>query len=197
MRYLLCFLLILPRLSKAQADGVVGLAHYVIGITTPDLLNTADFREQDQPLVKGTLALLCTHVRTFTASRLTLDSIPATNLVLHFYDNRLFRIDCDYNALLEKAFTRKFGPGVHIPATQLRACSQGKDRFMTMWGESWPGEKINTSVVRWTGYTAACQPEEGAKLILWSQSVSALCSECDLQPVNPFVEEYRQTQPGK
>ena len=66
-----------------------------------------------------------------------------------------------------------------------------------MWGEFWPGEKINACVIRWTGYTVACQPDEGAKLILWSKSVSALCSECDLQPANPFVEEYRQTQPGK
>lgn len=189
LTYLLCFMLILPQISRAQ---VTGLAHYVPGLTTPDSLDTADFREQEQPLVKGTLVLVCTHVRTFTASQVLLEGIPVTNLVLHFYDNRLVRLDCDCDEPLSRAFIRAFGPGVSKPVSQYRVCTQDKDKLLTVWGEAWPDGATKALAVYRKGYTAACQPEEGARLILWSQWLAALCSECDLQPTHPLVEEYRQ-----
>ena len=192
MKYLLFFMIILPQISRAQVNKVTGLAHYVPGLTTVDSLDAADFREQEQPLVKGTLALVCTHVRTFTASRVIVEGIPITNLVLHFYDDRLFRIDCDYMEPLSRDFTRKFGPGVSKPVSQFRVCTQTEDRFLTVWGKGWPGEETTAFVVYLKGYNTECQPEEDARLILWSPQLSALCSECDLQPTNPFMEEYRQ-----
>jgi hypothetical protein len=197
IKYLLCFIFMVPQASIAQVDKVTGLAHYIPGLTTPDSLNATDFREQDQPLVKGTLALLCTHVRTFTASQVILEGNPVTNLVLHFYDDRLFRIDCDYNEPLIRFFTRKFGPGISKPVSQFRVCSQGDDKFLTVWGEAWPGEETAAFVVYRKGYTTGCQPEEDARLVLWSQPLSALCSECDLQPTTSLMEEYRQLQQGK
>ena len=197
MKYLLCFLLILPRTSMAQADKVAGLAQYILGRTTPKVLDPAEFNEQDQPVVKGTLALLCTHVRTFTASPVMVEGMPITNLVLHFYDDRLFRIDCDYNEPLSRIFTRKFGPGVSKPVSQFRVCKEGDDKLLTVWGEVWPGEETTAFVVYRKGYTTGCQPEEDARLILWSQQLAALCSECDLQPTDSLMEEYRQLQQGK
>ena len=197
MKYLLLFMLILPRTSVAQADKVAGLAPYILGLTTPRALDPAEFKEQDQPVVKGTLALLCTHVRTFTASAVMLEDSLITNLVLHFYDDRLFRIDCDYSEPLSRFFTRKFGPGVRKSVSQFRVCKEGDDRFLTVWGEAWPGEDTAAFVVYRKGYTVECQPEEDARLIVWSRRLAALCSECDLQPTNPLMEEYRQLQQGK
>lgn len=195
-KYLLWLMLVLPQTGRAQA-GRIGLVPFVLGSTTPDSLDATDFSEQDQPLVKGTLALVCAHVRTFTASQVMVEGIPVTKLVLHFYDNRLFRLDCDYDEPLGGAFTRTFGPGMIKPESQFRVCTQENDKLMTVWGVAWPGEETEALVVYQKGYTAACQPEEGARLILWSQSVSALCSECDLQPANPLLEAYRQLQQQK
>ncbi len=197
MKYLLCFVLILPQITRAQGTEVAGLAHYIPAHLTPDSLKTAGFREQEQPLVKGTLALLCTHVRTLTAARMIVEGIPLTNLVLHFYDDRLFRIECDYEEPVSQAFTRKFGMGVSKPVSQFRVCSQEKNKLMTVWGNVWPGEETTAFVVYQKGYNIECQPEEDARLILWNPQLSALCSECDLQPTNPLMEEYRQLQQRK
>ncbi len=197
IKYLLCFVLFLPHTAAAQVGKVMGLARYTLGLTTPDSLNATDFSEQDPPLVKGTLALSCTHVRTFTASSVMVEGISVNNLVMNFYDDRLFRIDCDYNEPIRRIFTQKLGPGVRKPVSQFQVCTPGDTNFLTVWGEFWPGEETAAFVVYRNGYTAGCQSVADARLTLWHRPLSALCSECDLQPTDSLTEKYRQVQQRK
>ena len=190
---LLVFMLLLPTQSIAQSNRA-GLGNYILGHTTPDSLNPTQFTEQDQPLVKGTLTLTCHHVRTFIAARADIAGIPVANLVLAFYDNRLFKLSCDENDSLSRAVIKPFGPGVRKPVRYVRMCTQDADKRMSIWGDAWLGEDTIAFAVYRQGYTAECQPVKKATLLLWSQKVASLSSECDLHPSDPLVEEYSNAQ---
>ena len=189
MKYVLLFLLTIPNLGTAQSK-VAGLGKYFIGITTPDLLDRAEFKEEEQAYVKGTIALPCTHIRTFTAATATVARISVTNVVLVFYDNALFKISCDYSDSLKMIFLNQHGPGVRKPVRSFQFCTRGKDKPLVLWGESWPGVDILTLVVHKKGYTADCKREESARLTIVSQPILALSSECDLKPADPVVDEF-------
>lgn len=193
MKYVLLFVLVLPQLSRAQSR-VAGLGNYRIGITTPDSLNRTQFKEVDQSYVKGTIALPCTHIRTFTSATVTIAGILVTNLALVFYDNRLAKLACDYGDSLKMAFAARYGPGVHQPVSHLQLCTKENATPLLMWGESWPGDDILPLVVYRRGYTADCKPEEGARLTIGSRKMAALFSECDVKPADPLTEEFNKVQ---
>lgn len=189
MKYALLFILVIPALGLAQSN-VTGLGNYVIGITTPDSLNRTAFREEEQSYVKGTIALPCAHIRTFTASTLTIAGVAVTNIVLFFYDNTLFRIFCDYNDSLNVSFLKQHGPGIRQPVSRFQFCPNEKAKPLLMWGETWPGADILALVVYRKGYTTECKREEGARLVIASQRISALSSDCDLKPADPFIDAF-------
>lgn len=193
MKYVLLIVLVLPHLSRAQS-GVTGLGTYTIGITTPDSLNRAAFREEDQSYVRGTIALPCTHIRTFTSAVVTVAGISVTNFVLIFYDNRLAKLSGDYGDSLKAAFLKQYGPGVRRPVSRFHFCTKRNDRPLLMEGESWPGDDIITLVVYRRGYTAECKWEEGARLTIASRKMAALSSDCDIKPADPFMEEFSKAQ---
>ena len=195
MNYLLLLILVLPQFSKAQSN-VTGVGHFIIGLTTPDSLNPAEFNEQEQAYVKGTIALPCSHIRSFTSTKTTIAGSSVTNVVLVFYDNRLFKLACDYNQPLRATFTQQYGSGVVKPTSHFQLCPAAKDKPLSLWGEAWPSGDIAVLVVYRNGYTAECRWETGARLTIWSQQRSALCSECDLHP-DALLEAYLQAQPGK
>ena len=198
MKYVLFFVLVLPHLSRAQSN-VTGWGNYIIGITTPDSLNRTAFREEDQSYVKGTIALPCTHIRTFTSAQVTIARVSVANLVLVFYDNRLAKLSCDYGDSLKAAFLKQYGPGVRRPVTRFSLCTKDNDKPLLLWGESWPGDEALTLVVYRRGYTADCRREEGARLTIASRKMAALFSECDVKPADPLTEEFSkaQTEHGK
>ena len=189
MKYVLLLLLVIPMLSRGQSK-VAGLGKYVIGITTPDSLNRIEFREEEQSYVKGTIALPCTHIRTFTSATVTITGVSVANVALIFYDDKLSKISCDYSDSLKKAFLERYGPGIRQPMSRSQFCTKEKDKILLMWGESWSGVDILALVVHRSGYTADCKREEGARLIIVSQRISALSSECDLKPADSVVDEF-------
>lgn len=193
MKYALLIIFVIPALSLAQSN-VTGLGKYVIGITTPDSLNRSEFTEEEQSYVKGTIALPCSHIRTFTSALVTIADAPVANVVLVFYDDTLFKISCDYSAPLKAAFVKQHGPGIARPVSRFQFCTTEKQIPLLLWGESWPGVDVRTLVVHRKGYTADCKWEEGARLTIVSQPILALSSDCDLKPTDPFVEEFSKVQ---
>ena len=193
MKYVLLFVLALPSMGNAQSK-VAGFGSYFIGITTPNSLDRIELKEEEQSYVKGTIALPCTHIRTFTAATVTIDRISVANVVLVFYDNTLFKISCDYSDSLRAAFLEQHGPGVRQPVRSVQFCTKEKDKFLLMWGESWLGADILVLVFHRRGYTADCKREESARLLIVSQPMAALSSECDLKPADPFLEEFIEAQ---
>ncbi|MCK8493681.1 hypothetical protein M0L20_17575 [Spirosoma sp. RP8] len=189
VRYFLFVLFLLPYLSGAQST-VAGLGKYRIGFTKPDSLDATAFTEQDQSYVKGTIALPCTHIRTFTAANATVAGVPITNLSLFFYDNTLFKLACDYSDPLKEVFLQQHGYGVGSPARRFSLCTSERDKPMLVWNESWLNADLLAMVVQRKGYTVDCQPEEGAKLIIASQRFTALSSDCELKPIDSFMEEF-------
>ncbi|QJW92020.1 hypothetical protein HNV11_22860 [Spirosoma taeanense] len=192
MKYVLIALLLVSHLGKAQSN-LTGLGRYVIGVTTPDSLNSADFNEQDESYVKGTLTLVCSHIRSFSARKTKVAGIEVANLVLYFYDNTLFRISCPYSNTLKMSFLAQHGPGLLKPETVLRLCPREPDKLLSMWSEAWQNGDITALVVHRKGYTADCEPEESASLIIASQKFTALSSECELRGSDPFLDEYLST----
>ncbi|WP_461053508.1 hypothetical protein [Spirosoma arcticum] len=189
MKYVLLFVIMVPDLSRGQSK-IAGLGQYTIGITTPDLLNRTAFREEEQSYVKGTIALPCAHIRTFTASTLMIAGVSVTNIVLVFYDDTLFNLSCDYSAQLKAAFVEQHGPGVRKPVSRFQFCPQGNDTPMLVWGERWLSVDILALVVYWKGYTTECKPEEGTRLVIADQRISALSSDCDLKPADSFIDAF-------
>ena len=196
MKYVLLFGLVFPHLSKGQST-VIGLGNYRIGITTPDSLNRTGFKEEDPSYVKGTIALPCIHIRTFTSAIVKIAGIAVTNVVLVFYDNKLFKLSCDYSGLLEPVFLEQHGPGVRKPVSRFQVCTKEKHKLLLMWGEVWPGVDMLALVVHRKGYMADCKPEEGARLVIADQRISALSSECDVKPTDPLIEEFIKAQTNK
>lgn len=193
MKYLLLFIVLLPALSRAQSNGA-GLGKYRIGITTPDSLNRTQFNEEDPSYVKGTIALPCTHIRTFTSATVTIAGVSVADVVLYFYDDTLFKIACDYSDSLKMDFLSQYGPGVRKPVKSFQFCTDGTKKPLLMWGEIWPGAENLTFVVYTKGHTAGCKPEESTRLTIASQRMLALSSDCDLNPADLLVEEFVKAQ---
>ncbi len=190
MRYqflIICLFLSGP--IQAQS-AIAGLGHYLIGKTTLDTLNRTDLIEDEQPYVKGTLTLPCTHVRVFTSATAAIGGLTVTGLVLYFHDNTLFKIVCDYSDVVKNYFVAKHGQGIPKTPKKYRLCSQDKDKFTLMWGEAWDSGDRVALVVHTKGYTADCALTESATLSITSRRVLSLSSECDLHPTDPFTEEY-------
>ncbi len=202
--YWLLLIALWPTFGQAQPTGM-GVGPYVLGRTKPDSLKPADFREQDQLLVKGTLTLPCTHIRSFTAVRTEVAGITVKNLVLFFYDNALFRISCAYSDTLRATFLTRHERSRALPVHRIQVCPASSDKPLLLWGEAWWQADQTAVVVHQKGYDADCRPAKGAILILTDQRVSTLCSECDLTPANPWLDEIenvvkndrRQPYPAK
>lgn len=195
MRYcLLTLSLFLSNPNWAQSD-LAGLGHYRLGRTTLDTLNLTGFTEADQPYVKGTLTLPCTHIRVFRSATAALDGLPVTDLALYFHDNTLFKISGDYSAELRSYFVAKHGQGASQSPRRYQLCPQDRNKSVLMWAEAWTGGDVVGLIVHTKGYTTDCQLTEKAILSITSRRILALSSECDLHPTDPFTEEYINAQP--
>lgn len=189
MQYLIVFLYLLPLQAQSELPG---LGWYRIGLTTPDSLSRRAFTEQEQAYVKGTLALPCTHIRSFRAAKVDLDTLSVTNLVLFFYDDKLFKISCDYSDELRQAFVLTYGKGVSRPSRRFTCCAQSGDKVTLIWGETWQQGDTQALAIYTNGYNTDCQPEKTGTLVMASQHVSALSSDCDLRNANPYIEVFEK-----
>jgi len=191
--FLLLFFL-LPETSKSQSQ-LTGLTNYQIGATTLNSLNKTGFTEGEQLYVKGTLALECPHIRTYKSAHSILDGIPISNLVLCFYDEKLFMLSCDYNDTLQKAFQSQNGLGKRKEPGNIQLCSGQGSEPMVLWGEFWQNADILAFVMRIKGITNECTFKESTSLVITSRAMSALSSECNFQELLPFAEEFRKMLP--
>lgn len=178
MNYLLLYWLLLSYWRSAPPD-VVGLGQYSIGVTTPELLNKTVF-EEHQAYAKGTLALVCSHIRLFSARTAEVDGIRINNLSLAFYDSKLFTISCDYTPALQSAFVEKHGQGDLLSPIRSWSCIKGQDKPLVIGGKSWKNGDIQAVAVQVEGYNADCRLEDAVWLIIGSQRVISLSSDCDL-----------------
>lgn len=179
MYYVFLYLLFLPYRASILPQ-VDGLGSYLIGVTTPESLAGSAFREEDQTYAKGTLTLVCSHIRVFKAPAVEVEGIRVNNLSLTFYDNQLFAISCDYSPALMNAFVVKHGKGDLLSKISLSQCVKRQDKPLVIGGENWKNGDIQAVAVRMEGYTSYCRQEEDAWLMIASQRVIALSSDCDL-----------------
>ncbi|SFE76403.1 hypothetical protein [Spirosoma endophyticum] len=189
IKFLLLVFLVLPASGYPQSQ-LVGLGRYVIGVTTPDSLNSTDFQEQEQAYVKGTLTLPCTHIRSFKSNKVQGADVLTTNLLLLFYDNKLFKLICDYPDELKAAFLAKNGNGISRPARHVQVGVKNKSTSLVLTGEVWQNADIEVLAVHYKGDKADYQIEETDRLMIASKTISALASDCDLQNVEPLIEEF-------
>ncbi|WP_338874357.1 hypothetical protein WBJ53_01935 [Spirosoma sp. SC4-14] len=182
----------LPQSGTSQPK-FVGLGQYQIATTTPDSLNKTDFSEGGQTYVKGTLALECPHIRTFLAAKTIVEDIAITNLVLCFFDEKLFAISCDYSDALQNMFQKQYGLGTHKKTMNHQLCSQPGSESMALWGEFWQNADIMAFAIHAKGITNDCTYRATNSLIIISQTMSALSSECNLQEQLPFAETFTKT----
>ena len=169
---------------------LVGLGRYIIGETTPDSLNSTDFQEQEQAYVKGTLTLPCTHIRSFKSSRLDVAGRPTANLLLVFYDNRLFKLICDYSDELKADFPAKNGKGIARSIRYVQVGGRNKNTQMILTGEVWQNADIEALAVHYKGDKTDFRIEEAGRLMISSKTISALASDCDLLNADPLIEEF-------
>lgn len=188
MPYLFFFLL-LPNLCNAQAT-IAALGRYSIDIITPDSLQQLGFEEDEQSYVKGTIALPCTHIRTFKSRMMTIDGISVENLSLAFYDNKLFKIICDCSPQLLDTFVSIHGRGTPTPAIRLSLC--GNSKPMLLRGELWQREEYISYVVLARGYAMNCEMQENTQLIIASKRLLSLTSDCELKNTDLFAEEFEK-----
>jgi len=179
MYYVFLYLLFLPYQASVPPK-VDGLGNDLIGVTTPKSLGRHIFREEDQVYAKGTLTLACPHIRVFKAPAVDIEGIRVSNLSLAFYDNKLFVISCDYSPALMNAFVSKHGKGDLLSKISLSQCATRQDKPLMIGGENWKSGDIQAVAVQMEGYTADCRQEEGTWLMIASQRIRALSSECDL-----------------
>ncbi|GAB3987801.1 hypothetical protein GCM10028807_09110 [Spirosoma daeguense] len=196
MYYVILLFCLLALPLRAQPN-VTGLGAYRIDVTTPDSLNSAKFRELEKANAKGTLTLSCSHIRTFASGGVEIGGVTFTNLYLFFYDDKLFRISCDYNADIERAFVKKHGKGVASPESRLTFCDQSTDKSMLLKGEIWENGDILTLAVHAKGFNSDCQQEEFNRLIISNQQMAELSSECELQDADPFLDEFYNVINGR
>jgi hypothetical protein len=192
MNYRLLFMLLLPAFSMAQVN-LTGLGGFRIGVTTPDSLSRTAFREDNQPFVKGTIALACDHIRLFSAASVSIEGMSIKKMVLVFYDDTLFKITCDYPDSLNERFQQQVGPGVQQPERQIQQCRNQPRKYLTVSGVTWTNGDVRAVVVRATGYTADCQPAYSARLTISSQRFAALSSDCDL-PADSYTDVSDRAQ---
>jgi hypothetical protein len=187
MNYLLLFLFLFPYPLYSQSDGV-GLGPFRIGMTTPDALQQPGFQEQELVVVKGTLALPCTNIRVFRADSVKIQGILVTPLFLVFYENRLFRITCEYGEPLQTAFIAQHGQAQKRQARRLALCDQRNAKRLVLESESWQLGDCLALAIRAVGTNARCEPEQTSRLTIVRPSVAAITSECDLGHLDPYVE---------
>ena len=179
MYYVFLYLLFLTHQASVPPK-VDGLGNYLIGVTTPESLDRGAFKEEDQIYAKGTLTLACPHIRVFNAPAVDIEGIRVCNLSVAFYDNQLFAISCDYSPELMNAFVGKHGKGDHLSKISLSQCATKHDKPLMIGGENWKSGDIQAVAVKMEGYTADCRQEEGTWLMIASQRIIALSSECEL-----------------
>lgn len=189
----LLFLSLVTAKIQAQSEGL-GLGNYRIGHTTPDSLTATNFREQEQSFVKGTIALPCTHIRTFRAAEVNIAGVLVADVVLYFYDNTLFKLSCLTGNALNESFVLKNGEGISEPESQVRLCSKGQALPMSIWRKSWRQGNNLAVMVHARGYNAACQLDEVNRLLLVNQHMAALASDCELINTLPFTEGFDNLQ---
>jgi len=174
--------------AKAQLT-IDGLGAYRIGITTASTINTSIFLEEDQPRVKGTLALSCPNIRKFTAAQLTIGEVLFTNLSLFFHNDTLFRISHDYSDTVSNTLQSTFGQGTPLPVVRDRRCFQKSNSFLVISGTRWESSTVAAMVIACKGYDEHCQAKNVARLMIYHKTRTELSSECDLEPGYPFLEE--------
>jgi len=184
VKYLIVFLALLSSPVSAQSKRT-GLGPFTIGVSTPDSLSRTYFREQAEPVVKGTIALPCTHIRIFKADEVQWAGVSVRKLFLVFYDNRLFQITCPYDPALQKAFVQQHGAGLPRPDRKLTLCQEGADKPMLLRSQVWQMGDVRALAVEASGYNAQCQQVRESRLTLASQSILAISSECDLEDLDP------------
>ncbi|CAN5117864.1 hypothetical protein BH09BAC4_BH09BAC4_17630 [soil metagenome] len=189
MKCLLLALLVLPALGYSQSQ-LVGLGRYVIGVTKPDSLSSTDFQEQEQAYVKGTLTLPCTHIRSFKSNKVQVADVLTTNLLLVFYDNKLFKLICDYRDELKATFLAKNGKGISRPARYVQVGVRNKSTSLILTGEVWQNADIDALAVHYEGDKTDSRIEEADRLMIASKPISALASDCDLLNADPLMEEF-------
>lgn len=166
----------------------MGLGIYQLGITTPDSLNREIFREQQPPVVKGTIALVCPHIRLFKADTARFDDLVVTNLSLIFYDNKLMQINCDGNDAIKRAFRVKYGPGTPQPHKSITLCAGQTNKPMLIQQEIWTNGDITARLIRAEGFTTECRTETTQGVVIVNQRIVLLASECDLPDRYPFFD---------
>ncbi|WP_421827971.1 hypothetical protein [Larkinella sp.] len=193
MNYLILILFLFPYPLYSQLNGV-GLGPFRIGMTTPDALPQPGFQEQELVVVKGTLALSCTNIRVFKADSIEIQGILVASLFLVFYENRLFRITCEYGEPLQTAFIAQHGQGQKRPTKRLALCDRSDAKRLVLESESWQLGDCMALAIRAVGTNARCEPEQTSRLTIASPSVAAITSECDLDHLDAYFEEIWMKQ---
>ncbi len=196
MKVLLLILSFLTGELHAQS-AIRGLGKYSIGVTTPDSLKGTGFKEEEQLMVKGTIALPCTHIRLIKAAVVEVSGVPVTDVSLYFYDNILFKLSCTYNDALHTAFELKHGEGILKPKVSVQYCTERKDKPMLIERKVWQKSEISAVAIHAKGQNAACEAEEVKQLIIFNRQVLALASDCELPNAQPVVAEFDNGSDGR
>ncbi|MFD1142967.1 hypothetical protein ACFQ4C_17710 [Larkinella insperata] len=190
LNYLILFALTCPLYGQS---ALTGLGPFVLGVTTPDSLHPYDFQEQELVVVKGTLALPCTGIRILRARSIEMQGVPIANVHLVFYENRLFRITCDYGEPLQNAFMRQHGIGHSNINDSIVLCHEGREsKRQVLKSTRWERGSIRALAIHATGYNDRCQPEQVSRLTIASLPVAAITSECDLDHLDPYLDRIWQ-----
>ncbi|GAB3016816.1 hypothetical protein [Spirosoma pulveris] len=188
MKHWLILLLLFQFKQLTAQISPIGLGTLQLLVTSPDSLNESEFTEDDQSYVKGTIALPCTHIRSFKAVSAVIEGVVITDVNLYFYDNRLFKLSCHYSDELERVFTKKFGAGTQKPDRRVVLCS--KEKPLVIKGTLWQQNDILALVVQSSGYTATCELENKRKLVITGQRLNALASDCELKYADPSIDSF-------
>lgn len=190
LTYWILFLGLLPFDGQAQPVGF-RLGSYRIGQTTIDSLQVSDWQEEEL-LVKGTIALLCSHVRVLKASARCMDGLSFRNLALYFYDNKLFRISCDATPDTKDYLQQHYGLPGHQSEELLVRCATQPNKPIRLRYQTWSIKQQRACVVYSNGFNNYCQYEQGNRLHIIDQTLADLASDCNLNPANLLVEEVTQ-----
>ncbi|WP_128545246.1 hypothetical protein [Larkinella soli] len=194
MKWLIAGLLLLSYLMPGQST-LNGLGRLVIGQTTADALLRLGFRELDPPLVKGTIALPCSHLRIFQTDRFRYENHIVSDLTAILYDDRLFWISCDLTDSLKTAFIGRHGPGRPAPQHRPILCRGPEARPLTLSSVSWLYGEVQALAVTAEGTGADCRNLRAARLNIVDRTLLAVTTECDLEGVDPLFETARKVLP--
>ncbi|MGV3560811.1 hypothetical protein [Larkinella arboricola] len=190
MNYVFNYVILFVLIGRLYGQSTLhGLEPFVIGLTTPDSLNRFTFQEQELVVLKGTLALPCTDIRIFQTQTVRIKNTTISNLSLVFYENRLFRITCDYDEALQNAFIRQHGQGEATSTTLILCHERGPSKRLVLKSRNWQKGSIQALAISATGYNDRCQPERVSRLTIASLPVTAITSECDLDHLDPYVDK--------